>query len=404
MKNSMIAIRCLTATLPTLLVVACGTATGGGGGGGFMPAADTGQGGGNIVTDAGGTGGDVGGSVTDVSNSQDISVCVPACTNKECGDDGCGGNCGKCPAVAPNCSNLGKCAAADCVPQCSGGGCGDDGCGGKCACSGGAICVANVCQAPCNESQNICNGDSLYGCSGKTGQMTVIPCTDALCIANGFKAGAGCGFAKNTGLNSCLCKSCVDECTSDVCVNGQVVQCSQGTDGCKKKLAPTDCKGGDICPSGGSGCVFCIDSDQCASDQVCSWDTGCTYYGGVKYNIVIGTVTFPVYNDGAGWDADGSAPEPKVCLTLDDVSLGCTSEGSNQLTMFYDESFTGTIWSWSKLTIEAYDTDSVYDDYGGGTYWETPNLLPLLKDGSFSGFIGSKGTKLTFTISPAFSG
>ena len=26
----------------------------------------------------------------------DQCVCVPDCTNKECGDDGCGGNCGFC--------------------------------------------------------------------------------------------------------------------------------------------------------------------------------------------------------------------------------------------------------------------------------------------------------------------
>jgi hypothetical protein len=78
--------------------------------------------------------------------------CVPECTGRECGPDGCGGSCG--PGCAPDwtCGVDGRCAcdgtacgaaccpAGDvcgagggcCTPSCAGRECGDDGCGGDC--------------------------------------------------------------------------------------------------------------------------------------------------------------------------------------------------------------------------------------------------------------------------------
>jgi formylglycine-generating enzyme required for sulfatase activity len=54
------------------------------------------------------------------------STCESNCFGKECGDDGCGGSCGKCPG--DTICSLGSC----CQPQCDGKECGDDGCGGSC--------------------------------------------------------------------------------------------------------------------------------------------------------------------------------------------------------------------------------------------------------------------------------
>ncbi len=33
-------------------------------------------------------------------------VCVPNCVGKECGPDGCGGECGQCPILLPICNSL----------------------------------------------------------------------------------------------------------------------------------------------------------------------------------------------------------------------------------------------------------------------------------------------------------
>ena len=49
-------------------------------------------------------------------------ICIPDCIGKICGDDGCGGTCGKCPAEYM-CSEDGQCVA-DCELACDGLACG----------------------------------------------------------------------------------------------------------------------------------------------------------------------------------------------------------------------------------------------------------------------------------------
>ena len=73
--------------------------------------------------------------------------CTPDCQGKECGDDGCGGSCGTCPADC-TCGEPGVCeGACNCVPYCGDEedllfDCGDDGCGGSCGeCEEGAECI-----------------------------------------------------------------------------------------------------------------------------------------------------------------------------------------------------------------------------------------------------------------------
>ena len=66
-------------------------------------------------------------------------VCLPDCTGKDCGPDGCGGTCGDLDGLCPLghlCTMWGQCVG-DCLPDCAGKECGDDGCGGSCGtCSG----------------------------------------------------------------------------------------------------------------------------------------------------------------------------------------------------------------------------------------------------------------------------
>jgi hypothetical protein len=75
--------------------------------------------------------------------------CVPDCVGRECGDDGCGGSCGVCPAVFPNsyCTLAGQCSCL--AENCGfdGSECGSDGCGGSCGeCDPGLACFTGHCQ------------------------------------------------------------------------------------------------------------------------------------------------------------------------------------------------------------------------------------------------------------------
>jgi hypothetical protein len=73
-----------------------------------------------------------------------VSGCVPQCDGKFCGDDGCGGSCGRCD-VGQVCNTSARCVDSPCQPQCNGRKCGDDGCGGSCGtCKTGELCVTET--------------------------------------------------------------------------------------------------------------------------------------------------------------------------------------------------------------------------------------------------------------------
>jgi len=78
----------------------------------------------------------------------DPDVCVIcSCEGKQCGDDGCGASCGKCPPFHV-CQEDGACV---CVPACGGSTCGDDGCGGECGqCAPGTKCLFAECKPGCD--------------------------------------------------------------------------------------------------------------------------------------------------------------------------------------------------------------------------------------------------------------
>ena len=97
------------------------------------------------------------------------NCCTPKCDGKQCGDDGCGGSCGKCTAGF-ECTDS---TCTKCTPSCEGKQCGDDGCGGSCGtCAGGLTCdPAGQCAA-CVPScaGKVCGDD---GCGGSCGECTV---------------------------------------------------------------------------------------------------------------------------------------------------------------------------------------------------------------------------------------
>jgi MYXO-CTERM domain-containing protein len=99
-----------------------------------------------------------------------VGGCTADCAGRECGDDGCGGQC--LPGCGPNetCDSNGVC---QCAPQCAGKECGVDGCGGQCApgCGAGETCDANgicvSCTPACTNKEcgpDGCGGQCAPGC------------------------------------------------------------------------------------------------------------------------------------------------------------------------------------------------------------------------------------------------
>ncbi|MBN2495096.1 MAG: hypothetical protein JXR96_10930 [Deltaproteobacteria bacterium] len=95
-----------------------------------------------------------------------MNGCVPDCSFRDCGSDGCGGSCGTCGANE-TCSS-GQCIPT-CAPNCSGRECGPDpNCNLSCGdCPGGEHCEAGVCVedewpvAPVLSGPSISDGDFL---------------------------------------------------------------------------------------------------------------------------------------------------------------------------------------------------------------------------------------------------
>lgn len=105
------------------------------------------------------------------SADPDCATCTPACNGRQCGDNGCGGECGTCE-FGESCTASGQCEAI-CVPDCTGKQCGDDGCGGTCgSCGAGETCSSSgTCSGPCVPS---CDGKTCGsdGCGGSCGSCS----------------------------------------------------------------------------------------------------------------------------------------------------------------------------------------------------------------------------------------
>ncbi len=188
--------------------------------------------------------------------------CVPNCTGKSCGDDGCGGSCGTCLG-GQTCTNGACscpsgylcsdstchecCADADCptnqvcdrqsqtcvcAPNCTDKTCGGDGCGGSCgACPDGQTCTA----------------------SGTCACSTGFLCADGAC--HQCCAAADCAFTRG---GTAECWRCVSGtcgyysgfCASGVCgisspdVFGHCLECGVGSDACN---AAVPCCSGYYC-------------------------------------------------------------------------------------------------------------------------------------------------------------
>ncbi len=230
---------------------------------------------------------------------QAICSCAPACQGKQCGSDGCGGQCGKCSGDKPFCDASQQCTAA-CTKQCDGKACGDDGCGGQCgSCGAGSTCSwtnqcvpqawncpsnyfkdGQACDCGCGAVDPDCSDAKalVFGCPTSTtvcdaaGLCKVSFCSkDAECAGKWctgvYAAGAGsykgvCAAPNNLAkAPGQTCKADA-ECASSACVAG---------------LCRSYCQTDGDCPA----------SQRCLGAAVSSGETGKTLgFAGVCQSVV----------------------------------------------------------------------------------------------------------------------
>lgn len=113
--------------------------------------------------------GGVCGSCSDGYTCTDGECCEQDCLNKQCGPDGCGGYCGTCEPGS-RCTDIGTCEL--CLNACNGKECGFDGCGGYCGnCPSGQKCVTGQCLDTCDGIPEVgcCWGDVAIRCHAPSG-------------------------------------------------------------------------------------------------------------------------------------------------------------------------------------------------------------------------------------------
>lgn len=180
-----------------------------------------------------------------------LECCLPDCESKTCGDDGCGGVCGEC-ADGFECQE-GQCA---CIPQCDGLDCGDDGCGSQCGqCSELGECVDGLCVCPFAPCEGTC---CLEGQVCNNGHCCTPDCDNLDCGPDGCAGSCGsCGPGWG--------------CIAGLCVEGENPACQQCQQSCQGTYG--SCMG--ACSGAFSGCGGSCSSQMSACMQGCGGNQGC---------------------------------------------------------------------------------------------------------------------------------
>jgi subtilisin-like proprotein convertase family protein len=213
------------------------------------------------------------------------SCCQTDCDGKECGDDGCNGDCGLCSGPKELCNpELGLC---ECEPDCEGKECGPDGCGGTCGecddqlfCNGTEYCNYGVCvvvEIPEIDDGYTCTDDICYEQNDEVLHVPDHsscddgnPCTVIYCVGYGGDPITGCLIVDNDGMD------CSD---TDLCNGGEECFAGECLPG-----PPLGCDNNDICDGIETcdpdiGCLVgtslhCDDEYACTID-ICDPATGC---------------------------------------------------------------------------------------------------------------------------------
>ncbi len=211
-------------------------------------------------------------------------TCTPDCTDKECGDDGCGGSCGECTAPEV-CFEF-----ACCLPDCTDKECGDDTCGGSCGdCPEQHECIDFVCECVPDCENKECGDD---GCGGDCGVCSAGECRGGRCCP--CSSGECCDGCKYEDSDH-TCDSHYDEtfqCDGYCGGKGQhniaVMKCSGYSAECNGSIewkgwsTLENCNDDEICQATSSG-VSCEASNSCCENE-CDWyDQRC--YSGQSYQV-----------------------------------------------------------------------------------------------------------------------
>jgi formylglycine-generating enzyme required for sulfatase activity len=173
----------------------------------------------------------------------DVCVCQPDCTGKECGDDGCGGACGTC--VGETTCHDGVCKPGPCTPDCTGSECGSDGCESTCgSCETDQYCDKGTCKLKCGDGQcddgeDKCNcpGDCTGGCPGCCqGTVCKTGTSNMECGKDGGECTA-CSVGK-----TCQSQACTYHCGDGLCADAGGETCETCEDDCGQ--CPGECEPG----------------------------------------------------------------------------------------------------------------------------------------------------------------
>jgi len=209
--------------------------------------------------------------------------CVPSCTGKECGDNGCGGNCGICDNSTPYCINgecnaesgLGEncsCAATTCI----GSSC-DNGIGGSCLGELQPNCGTLMCGNSPNGCDTCGTCEDGYYCNGGVCSPTCLisSCGTRECGAIPGRADCGtnfCGLCTATGetcnITSGTCEVCSPTCGTREC--GVDPTCGTSCGVCNATL-------GETCNEAGGACFVCqptCGTRECGVDPTCGTSCG----------------------------------------------------------------------------------------------------------------------------------
>jgi formylglycine-generating enzyme required for sulfatase activity len=169
----------------------------------------------------------------------EAGTCVIECGNGLCSLDE---TCVTCPSDCGECCGQGGCqvaygetpctCAVDCGGPCAGKMCGDDGCGGSCGkCDTGESCQAGQCLVVCGDGQ--CGaGEDYCNCAADCGAESCAGCCS--------------GVQCKPGTSNAECGQNGDACT--VCADGKT---------CQSKVCQYQCGDGSCAPSGGETCATC---------------------------------------------------------------------------------------------------------------------------------------------------
>ena len=270
-----------------------------------------------------------------------VEVCQIDCDGQECGEDGCGGDCGICPGNQESCLK-GRCV---CQPDCYGVNCGEDGCGGVCGtCEPEQVCSLGTCLCAPNASKKCYGGDVVWVDSCGQQAALATDCGNADC-AEGKCQEAGCGDGFCDGIEtSCNCQVDCGECPG-CCAEAD---CLPGTDdgscGTNAGVCET-CVLGEVCIDGDCQCspeqeIACFEgnlhwydscgnveseADSCKDNNPCTLDS-CNSAGFCTHNeSEDGTDCAPdtVCKDGTCIHACDDALEPNnSCQTASVVTDG----------------------------------------------------------------------------------